>query len=210
MLKLFYAPGACSLASHIALEEAGAQYEGVRVDLKNGEQFTPEYLRVNPKSRVPALQTEEGVLTENPAILAYIGQRFPAAGLIPLDNPFAFADLQAFNVYLTSTVHISFAHAFRPGRYADGDAAAAAMREKVPPTLDQCFALIEGRFADGRPYVNGERFTVSDGYLFVFERWLRDRGYGHPELCPRVMAHCARVAARPAVARVLAAEGFTS
>lgn len=88
---LFYSPGSCSLASHIALAEAGAAYELVRTDTKTGDQRRPEYLKVNPKGRVPALVTERGTLTETPAILAFVAQSFPQARLAPLDDAFRFA-----------------------------------------------------------------------------------------------------------------------
>src|ERR1044071_5364969 len=103
MLKLFYAVGSCALASHIALEEAGAEYETVRLDFANGDQRKPDYLKINPKGRVPALVTDSGILTETPAILAYVAQVFPKAGLAPLADPFAFARVQSFNSYLCST-----------------------------------------------------------------------------------------------------------
>ena len=131
MLKLFYSPGACSLASHIALEEAGADYEAVRVDLKAGEQNKPEYRKLNPKGRVPALATDRGVLTESPVILGYIAQTHPAAKLAPNDDSFAFGDMQAFNMFLATSVHVAFAHAFRPERYVKGEAGVAAAKAKV-------------------------------------------------------------------------------
>jgi glutathione S-transferase len=96
MLTLYYATNTCALASHIALEEAGAAYETRWVDFGAAEQTKPEYLKINPKGRVPALVTDRGALTETPAILAYIAQTHAAARLAPLDDPFAFADLQAF------------------------------------------------------------------------------------------------------------------
>ena len=91
MLKLYYAPGTCALASHIALEEAGATYETVRLSFKTEDQKKPEYLKINPKARVPSLVTDRGIITETPAILIYIAQTFPAAKLAPLDDPFALA-----------------------------------------------------------------------------------------------------------------------
>ena len=96
MFKLYYAPGTCALASHIALEEAGASYTAERLDFKNSQQTSPQYLAINPKGRVPALVTERGTLTETPAILAYIAQGFPQARLMP-DDAFAFAQAQSFN-----------------------------------------------------------------------------------------------------------------
>ena len=96
MFKLYYAPGTCALASHIALEEAGASYTAERLDFKNNQQTSPQYLAINPKGRVPALVTDRGTLTETPAILAFIAQSFPQARLVP-DDPFAFAQAQSFN-----------------------------------------------------------------------------------------------------------------
>jgi glutathione S-transferase len=103
MLKLYYAPHACSLAPHIALEEAGADYEPVLVNFAEGEQRGAEYAKINPKGRVPALVTDRGVLTENPVILGYIAQTFPDAKLADNDDSFAFGNMQAFNCYIAST-----------------------------------------------------------------------------------------------------------
>ena len=117
-VKLYYAPGTCALASHIALEEAGADYTTERLDFKANQQQSPEYLKINPKGRVPALVTDKGILTETPAILAYIAQSFPKAKLAPLDDAFAFAQVQSINSYLCSTVHVAHAHKGRGYRWA--------------------------------------------------------------------------------------------
>jgi glutathione S-transferase len=110
MFRLYYAPGTCALATHIALEEAGAPYEAVPVDFGAQAQRSPEYLAVNPKGRVPALVTENGTLTETPGLLLFVAQRFPGAELAPLSDPFALAQVQEFNSYLCSTVHVAHAH----------------------------------------------------------------------------------------------------
>jgi glutathione S-transferase len=206
MLELYYAPGACSLASHIVLEEAGAQYERHRVDTKNNQQRSPEYLKINPKGRVPTLVTDRGILTESPVIMGYIAQTFPEAKLADSTDRFAFADMQAFNLFLTATVHVAFAHVFRPTRYADGDEPAAAMKVKASASIDECFAMIDGKMSDGRAYVHGDRYTISDPYLLVFSRWLDRAGLGPVEKFERVAAHRKRIEARPAVQRVLAVE----
>src|SRR5262245_42823843 len=96
MFTLYYAPHTCSLASHIALEDAGARYELKRVDLRKTEQQSPGYLSINPRARVPAMVTPRGILTETPAILAFVAHSFPESGLAPIHDPFAFAELQAF------------------------------------------------------------------------------------------------------------------
>lgn len=207
MLKLFYSPGACSTATHIALEEAGAEYELHLVKLGEQQQRTPEFLKLNPKGRVPALATDRGMLTENPAILAWIAQTWPEAKLAPLDDPFAFAQMQAFNAFLCATVHPTFAHIFRPQRYADDEASHAAMRAKAPSVLDEHFALIESKLADGREWVNRD-YSVSDPYLYIFSRWFQRDGMGTPGRFPKVRAHLERMQARPAVARALEQEGL--
>src|SRR5512147_2967128 len=141
MLKLYYAPGTCALASHIALQEAGADYTAERLDFRANQQNSPEYLAINPKGRVPSLVTERGILTETPAMLAFIAQSFREAKLAPLDDAFAFAQVQAFNSYLCSTVHVAHAHKMRGYRWADDPAAIAAMKAKVPQSVGECFDL---------------------------------------------------------------------
>lgn len=206
MLKLYYSPGACSLASHIALREAGAEFELVRLDFAAAEQRGDEFRRINPKGRVPALATERGVVTESAAILAYVAQAFPDARLAPVDDPFAFAEMQAFNLFLSSTVHVTFALGRRGERYADDEAARESLKAKVPQSLGEHFALIEEKLSDGRPFIHGDRYTVSDPYLFLFSRWLDGRGFGSEERTPNVYAHLKRIGERAATEQAIAAE----
>jgi glutathione S-transferase len=203
MIRLFYSLGSCSLASHIALEEAGAEYEAVRTNVREKANLTPEYLALNPKGRVPALVTDQGVLTENVAILAWIAQAFPEANLAPTD-PWGFAQAQAFNSYLASTVHVAHAHRHRGYRWADEESSFEDMRRKVPQTVGACFRLIEDEFLKG-PYVLGEAFSICDGYLFTLADWLEGDGID-PKRFPRVYEHRERIRARPAVGKVLAEE----
>jgi glutathione S-transferase len=203
MLKLYYSPGSCALASHITLEEAGAAYTAERLDFKNNQQTSPEYLAVNPKGRVPALVTDRGILTETPAILAFIAQSYPQAKLAPLD-PFAFAQAQAFNLYLCATVHVAHAHKGRGYRWANDETSFADMKRKVPETVGACFALIERDMLRG-PWVMGESFTICDPYLFTLAGWLEGDGVDISTL-PKVADHRKRMAERPAVRKVLAEE----
>jgi glutathione S-transferase len=203
MLKFFFSPQSCALASHIALEEAGADYQAVRVDFSKNEQRGADYLKINPKGRVPALATDRGVLTETPAILFYIAQTHPAAKLAPLDDPFALGRLQAFNSYLCSTVHVAHAHRMRGYRWADDAGAIAEMKRKVPQTVGECFALMEAEMFEG-PYVMGEAFTIADPYLFTLATWLEGDGVD-PARFPKILAHRMRMGERPAVAKILAA-----
>lgn len=208
MLKLFYSPGSCALASHIALEEAGADYEAVRVNFADNEQRKPDYLKVNPKGRVPALITEHGILTETPAILVYISQIHPRAALAPLDDPFAFARLQSFNSYLCATVHVAHAHRARGARWADEPSTLEDMKRKVPQNVAACFELIEESMLLG-PWVMGERYTVADPYLFTVAGWLQSDGIDIARF-PKVADHHRRMAARPAVTRTLAQESASA
>lgn len=203
-MKLYYARGTCALASHIALEEAGAVYEAVPVDFGANAQRSEDYLALNPKGRVPALVTDAGVITETPAILAFIAQTHPQAGLAPLDDPFAFARLQAFNAYLCSTVHPAHAHFRRGYRWADEESSFADMRRKVPQTMADCFALIEAQMLRG-PWVMGEAYSVADPYLFTIAGWLEGDGVDIGRF-PKVAGHYERMGERAAVRKVLAEE----
>jgi glutathione S-transferase len=202
MYTLFFSPGACSLASAIALAESGLSYELKRLKFAENEQRSPEYLKLNPKGRVPALVTPDGVLTENVAILAFVAQVAPAAGLAPLDDPFAFGRMQAFNAFISSTVHVAFAHKRRGYRWADSQEARDDMAAKVPQNMRDCFTLIENDYLAG-PRVMGEQYSVADAYLFVMSDWLAGQGVDVAEF-PRVADHYRRMKERPAVQRALA------
>ena len=202
MLKLFYAKGSCALASRIALEEAAADYELIRMDLAAGDQRKPDYLAINPKGRVPALVTDKGVLTETTAILAYIAQTFPAANLAMLDDPFEFARLQAFNSYIASTVHVNHAHGRRGARWATRQSSFDDMKAKVAETMTASMRLIELDFFEG-PWVMGEQYTVADPYLFTMSGWLESDGVEIDDL-PIIKDHFERMRDRPAVQRALA------
>jgi len=202
MFKLYYVPGTCALASHIALQEAGAAYTTERLDFKTNQQNSPEYLAINPKGRVPSLVTERGILTETPAMLAFIAQSFPQAKLAPLDDAFEFARVQAFNSYLCSTVHVAHAHKGRGYRWASEEASFADMKGMVPKTMEACFALIERGMLKG-PWVMGEQYTICDPYLFTLAGWLQGDSVDLSTL-PRVADHMKRMADRPAVQKVMA------
>lgn len=204
MLKLFYAPNSCALASHITLVEAGADYETVRLDLDAGDQRKSDYLAVNPNGRVPALVTDAGVLTETPAILAFIAQSYPEKRLAPLDDPFGFALVQAFNSYLCSTLHIAHAHRMRAYRWADDPAAIAEMQRKVPQSVSECYALVEHKMFKG-PWVMGAAYTICDPFLFTFAQWLEADGVD-PARLPKVNEHRHRMAERAQVRQAIAEE----
>jgi glutathione S-transferase len=199
MLKLYFSPGACALASHIALEEAGADYEGVRIDLRQGQQRTPEYLAVNPAGATPALQTDKGVITQNPAILRFVADTHPQAGLAPSGDPFEAARFDAINGWLSSSLHPALGALLFRG--LEGEARESALQTALAK-LD----LAERHYVQG-PFVFGDRFTATDGYLSVFARWARQAGILDPARFPKLNALLDAVQARPAVKRVLEKEG---
>jgi glutathione S-transferase len=204
MMTLYYAAHTCGLATHIALQEAGADYTTVRIDFAANEQRSPAYLAINPKGRVPALVTERGILTETPAMLAFVAQSCPQANLAPLTDAFAFAQVQAFNSYLCSTVHVAHAHRMRGTRWADDPAAIAEMQRKVPQSVGACFDLIEEAMFRG-PWVMGDSYTICDPYLFTLGQWLEADGVD-PARLPKVIGHRHRMMERQAVRTAIDAE----
>jgi glutathione S-transferase len=201
MLTLYYSPHSCSLAPYIALTEAGATFEPYRMNFAAGEQNSAKYKMLNPKGRVPALATDHGVLTENVAVLAYIAQVYPAAKLAPSD-PFAFAHMQAFNAYLSSTVHPNHSHKGRGYRWSDDPAVQEALKIKVPQNMQDCFTIIENEYLKG-PWVMGAQFTVADAYLFTISNWMESDGVDITAF-PKILAHRKAMMARPTVAKAVA------
>ncbi len=201
-LTLYHSGGlSCSVASHIALEEAGASYTTVKMDLGAGDQRKPEFLQLNPKGRVPVLVTDKGVITENVAILLFIAQIHPKTRLAPND-PFKLAQLQAFNAYLSSTVHVSHAHKLRGSRWSDDAAAIESMKAKVAQNMTDCAAVIENDYLEG-PWVMGEQYTIADPYLYIISIWMQGDGVDMSHF-PKTSAHHAAMNQRPAVKKVMA------
>ncbi len=204
MFTLYYAAHTCSLASHVALEDAGAKYELKRIDFGKTDQQSPAYLKINAKARVPAMVTPRGILTETPAMLAFIAQSFPEARLAPLNDPFEFAELQSFNSYLCSTLHVAHAHRMRGHRWADDPTSFADMQRNVPRAVGACYDLIEAHMLKG-PWVMGDTYTIADPYLFTLAQWLEDDGVD-PTTIPRVIEHRSRMAERSNVKKAIAEE----
>ena len=174
MFIFYYAKSSAAYAPHILLEETGLEYKAVRIDFQTNEQQSPAYLKINPKGRVPALITEKGILTETPAMLAYLAQVAPDQNLAPTD-PFEFAIAQAFNSYMASTVHVAHAHKHRGARWADDPLVHEAMKAKVTANMTECAQMIEEHYLKG-PFVLGNRFSLCDPYMALVTRWFRDDG----------------------------------
>ena len=201
MVSLYYSPNSCALASHILLEEVGANYSVIEINFNKNEQRKSNYLSVNAKGRVPALLTGEGVLTETPAILLYIAQKYPQKKMAPLNNIYQLAKAQEFNSYLCSTAHVAHAHLSRGSRWADDPAAIAAMTAKVPETVGACFSFLETGMSD-TPWVLGDDYSICDPYLFTITRWLKRDGVDRKNF-PRIDAHYQRMKGRIAVKNVI-------
>jgi glutathione S-transferase len=202
MYQFYYASGSCSFASHLALEMSGAPYKAIKLNLATNAQREDQYLKINPKGRVPALVCDEGILTENPAILLYLAQQFPDAKLAPINNAFELAKVNAFNAYLSSTVHPAHSHGVRGIRWADDGAAIAELKRKMPEVMTECFGMIENEMFKG-PWVTGDDFSISDIYLFTIAQWLEADRVDITQF-PNVMDHRLRMRNMVVVKAVLA------
>lgn len=169
MLTLYYSPGACSTASHVALEETGAPYEPKLTSTAKGDQKTPEYLAINPRGKVPALRADNDVITENVAILSYLAKRFPKAGLMPTE-PLAEARCLSTMAWLSNTVHPGFTRVFRPERFAAEPSAHEAVKASGREAFWASLQEIDGLLA-GKTWLLGDQYTVCDPYALVFYAW---------------------------------------
>jgi glutathione S-transferase len=202
MLTLFYAPGACSMASHIVLEESGEKYEAKRMDLAKGEQRAPEYMKIHPLGRVPALKLDDGSpLAENTAILPFLGKRF---GLWPSD---LIKEARALSIvgFFATTVHPAHGHIGRPERYTDDKAAFPGLQAKGKQSFHEYLKQIDALYA-GREWLS-DGYSVLDPYAFVFYVWGVRRELPVKDLA-NYTALKERMVRRPAVQRVLVDEGI--
>ena len=201
MLTLYYAPGACSMAPHIVMEEGGEKYDAKRMDLSKGEQRTPEYMKIHPLGRVPALKLDDGSpLTENTAILPFLGKRF---GLWPTD-PVKEARALSVIGFFAATVHPANGHIGRPERYTDDKAAFPGIQEKGKQSYFEYLKQIDAMYA-GREWLS-DQYSVLDPYAFVFYTWAAKRGQPVAEL-KHYSGAKDRMLKRAAVQRVVADEG---
>lgn len=204
--KLYYAPGACSLASHIALEESGIPYETQRLNLAEGDQRKPEYLKLNPRGRVPTLQVDDKLLTENVGILTYLGGGYPKAGIWP-KKTWDQAKLVSSMAWLSNTVHPTYGHLIRAQRYADDAAAQEAIKAKAREMYGGYLKEIDDLLA-GKKWSIADQYTVLDGYLLVFYRWGNRNNFPVKTL-KNYTTLIERVMARPAVKKVMGDEAIT-
>jgi glutathione S-transferase len=201
MLTLYYAPGACSLAAHIVLEESGEKYEARKVDLAKGEQKTPEYLKIHPLGRVPALLLDNGEpLTENTAILPYLGKRFK---LWPAD-PIAEAKALSVIGFFAASVHPAHAHIGRPERYTADKNAFPGIQDMGKKSFHSYLEQIDQLYA-GREWLS-DKYSVLDPYAFVFYTWGKRRELPVAQM-QNYSAMKDRMMQRPAVKKAVENEG---
>ncbi len=201
-MQLYYAPRTISVAVAIALEEAGLEYEAIKLDFAGGEQTKPAYKQINPKGRVPALVVDGGILTETGALLDYIAAVAPQAGLVPSD-PIMAARMREVMYYLASTMHVNHAHKMRGARWADKKSSWKDMQGKVAQTMTASCDYISANDLRG-PFVLGEAISLADVYLYVVCSWLEGDGVDVAAF-PKIIAFREAMEARLSVQAVRAA-----
>ena len=200
-LVLYFSKGSSAVAAHILLEEVGARYQTLEISIPKDAHRSDSFLALNPKGRIPVLQTPHGVLTENAAILEYIAQTHPNAGMHPKTD-FAQAQARSLAAYLSSTVHVAFAHHKRGARWASTPLALQDLKAQARHNLEACADYLEKELTLS-PWCLGPHYSFCDPYLLLLEKWRT--AVGAPlENTPNLQAHTARMRARPAVQRVLA------
>jgi glutathione S-transferase len=206
-MKLYYAPGACSIGIHVLLEEIGKPYEAQKLNLKEGDQYKPDFTSINPKSKVPTLARDDGsVLTEFPAIATWLARRSPEKNLLPNDADAEARALEAMD-YVVGTMHMQgFARMFRPENFAPNPADHEQVKARGREIFQKGLEFMDKAMA-GKEWVAGQ-FSVADAALFYVEFWAADRM--HMELPANLEAHYARMKARPSVQKVMQVEGFAS
>lgn len=202
-MKLHYKPGACSMASHIILNELGMSFELDKTDTDAGKtEAGDNFLKISPNGYVPALITDEGeIITENPAVLQYLADQSPDAGLAPPNGTLARTRLQETLNFVSSELHKSF------GPFFSGKDLVGEERQKAEAGVGRRVAYIEQRLADGRSFLLGETFSVADAYAFVVLNWAGFVGVSFSAY-PKTQSYVARVAARPASIKTMVSEGL--
>ena len=200
-MKLYYMPGACSLATHILLREAGLPVELERVGRDKKTEHGENFLEVTPKGYVPALRMEDGeILTENAVVQNYIADLKPASNLAPQHGTKARLRQDELAIFISTEIHKTYSPMFNP---ATPDEAKQISKDKLATR----YAMIEEMLSDGRPYLTGQNFATVDAYLFTVTRWAGPLNFDLSKF-PRMLAYQASVAERPAVKAALEAEGL--
>jgi glutathione S-transferase len=207
MYTLFWSPGSAAIAPHAMLEEIGAPFELVRVDMQVGAHKRPDYLRLNPHGRVPTLVVDGAPVYETAAICMLLAERHPQIDLAPAPGTRARALYLQWLVYLTNTPQERFLHWFHPDYFVDDAAAQAALKQTAEARIAGMFDRIDAHLAAHGPYLAGEACSAADIFLAMLVRW--SRGLAQPVWNRPAVRRCADlVVARPAFQRMLQAQGI--
>ena len=204
MMKLYFSPGACSMASRIGLAECGVPYEEQPVLLAKAEHRTEAYLKINPRGKVPALEVDGRILVENTAILTYLHLSFPEKKLMPA-AAFDLTHAISLMAWFSNTAHPAYTHTIRPERWVDGDECKASVKDKGIKTFWDGLSEIDS-LLKGKEWIMGSQFTYVDGYALVFYGWGVRAGLQLPQLTAYTQWKD-RMLARPKVRKVLESEG---
>jgi glutathione S-transferase len=207
-LILYYAPTACSIAPHIALEEVGLPFEARRIDLAKSEQFSPEFLALSPLGRVPTLIIEGEAVTEVPALLTTIASLRAESDLTPAPGTLAFARCFEWLGFLSSSLHVAYAQFRRPQRFlAEGSPGWDELSDQGRLNTIRFYREVERRLSDG--WAAGDSYSIADMNLFPFFTWAWRLEFDVRRECPKWAALFDRVKERPAVRRAVDREGIT-
>ncbi len=210
MMELYYGSGACSFVPHAGLEAikaaTGEGFEPRAIKLHKGEQHSPEYLALNPLGLVPLLVVDGKPLSQILAICDYLDRRYPQAGLLPAD-PWQRAQAMSTFAWMNNTVHPTFTHIFRPGNFAEGEAAQAEVKRLATEKFRACLERIQGMAQKAAPFLLGDKLSFVDAYALVFLRWGGLAGID-PASLPGYKAYVERLAVVPPVAAAMAREGI--
>ena len=207
-LKLYYSPGACSFVPHVMLEMSGAEFEPIMVKLHKGEQNNPDYQAINPRAQVPVLVQDGQPIAQILAIALYLDQIFPHLAFLPAE-PMARAQALSLLAWMNNTVHPTFTHIFMPQKFSDQPDVQAALKpyntQLFRGMLAELQGLVQAAAAKGQSWLSGDRFGPLDAYSLTLTRWGTIAGIA-PEAHPDLWDFVQKVAAEPAVARVMARE----
>ena len=207
-IALYYSPGSCSFAPHVVLREIGLTFELRKFSTADRSNYSPEYLAVNPKGRIPTLLIDGFRLTENPAILAYLGRRYPEADLYPSTATEDEARCLEWLAWSSNTVHVAFAQILRSERFVPSEDAYPPVQASGHVNFQRCLAEIEAHLTRS-PFAVGSRFTVVDPFWLVFYRWGIRQGYEIKRLYPAYTRYAEVLSQRPSVMAALSVEGIS-
>src|SRR5258706_2565284 len=207
-IALYYSPGSCSFAPHVVLREIGLTFELRKFSTADRSNYSPEYLGVNPKGRIPTLLIDGFRLTENPAILAYLGRRYPEADLYPSTATEDEARCLEWLAWSSNTVHVAYAQILRSERFVPSEDAYPPVQASGHVNFQRCLAEIEAHLTRS-PFAVGNRFTVVDPFWLVFYRWGIRQGYGIKRLYPAYTRYAEVLSQRPSVMAALSVEGIS-